>query len=283
MNSEALFIRLDWNDVSGLTWKPLSRMATQPKHFVIYQSVWQDGIKRRRITWNDSKFKPNFEMYNTKKEAMIQAEQLFEHSSVSYDSYEEAFQEFLSLEVVFKLYDAQKESRDDWGTISWAYLDSKKLTDGIDEFLAQYNELPNSVRNLPLAKEINKNMKNFKFSVPIMLELKNEALKERHWKEIMLKTGHFFEMSPSKFILSDLFLMNLHLNHEIVHDITGKAMRELNIETSFNSVKETFEKKCDFSNVMDSLMTIGSLFHTDNYRLYYRTVSNPSSQWFHPA
>lgn len=82
-----------------------------------------------------------------------------------------------------------QECRDDWATISWIYLDSKKLTADIDKFLSQFKKLPNTIRNLPLAKEIYKNMKNFKFSVSIMVELKNEALKERHWQEIMLKTG----------------------------------------------------------------------------------------------
>lgn len=51
-------------------------------------------------------------MYNSEKETMIQAEKLFEHNSVSYDFYEEAFQQFLSLEIVFKLYDAQKVGKE---------------------------------------------------------------------------------------------------------------------------------------------------------------------------
>lgn len=32
-------------------------------------------------------------------------------------------------------------------------------------------------------------MKQFKNVVPLMVSLKNEAMRERHWKELMAKTG----------------------------------------------------------------------------------------------
>lgn len=32
-------------------------------------------------------------------------------------------------------------------------------------------------------------MKQFKGIVPLMVSLKNEAMRERHWKELMKKTG----------------------------------------------------------------------------------------------
>lgn len=35
-------------------------------------------------------------------------------------------------------------------------------------------------------------MKQFKGIVPLMVSLKNEAMRERHWKELMKKTGKWF-------------------------------------------------------------------------------------------
>lgn len=34
-------------------------------------------------------------------------------------------------------------------------------------------------------------MRQFKNVVPLMVSLKNEAMRERHWKELMKKTGEW--------------------------------------------------------------------------------------------
>lgn len=53
-------------------------------------------------------------------------------------------------------------------------------------------------------------MKQFKSSIPLMLSLKDEALRERHWQLLMDKTGQHFDMSPDRFTLENMFAMELH-------------------------------------------------------------------------
>lgn len=53
-------------------------------------------------------------------------------------------------------------------------------------------------------------MKQFKNAIPLMVALKNEALRERHWKQLMEKTGQFFDMSADRFTLDNMFAMELH-------------------------------------------------------------------------
>lgn len=53
-------------------------------------------------------------------------------------------------------------------------------------------------------------MKQFKNAVPLMVNLKNEALRERHWKTLMEKTGQYFDMHPDRFTLENMFAMELH-------------------------------------------------------------------------
>ena len=53
-------------------------------------------------------------------------------------------------------------------------------------------------------------MKQFKNAVPLMVSLKNEALRERHWLQLMAKTGQQFDMSADRFTLENMFAMELH-------------------------------------------------------------------------
>lgn len=62
-------------------------------------------------------------------------------------------------------------------------------------------------------------MKQFKSSVPLMVSLKNEALRERHWKILMDKTGKIFDMHPERFTLANMFAMELHKYQVCIADI----------------------------------------------------------------
>lgn len=63
---------------------------------------------------------------------------------------------------------------------------------------------------MPVGQMLELQMKQFKNSVPLMVSLKNEALRERHWHILMEKTGKSFDMAPDRFTLENMFAMELH-------------------------------------------------------------------------
>lgn len=66
------------------------------------------------------------------------------------------------------------------------------------------------VRQLPIGQMLELQMKQFKNTVPLMVSLKNEALRQRHWQQLMEKTGKYFDMAPDRFTLENMFAMQLH-------------------------------------------------------------------------
>lgn len=73
-----------------------------------------------------------------------------------------------------------------------------------------------------------------------MVSLKNEALRERHWHQLMEKTGQYFDMSPSRFTLENMFAMQLHKYQDIAEQILTNAIKELQIERGVRAVEETW-------------------------------------------
>lgn len=51
----------------------------------------------------------------------------------------------------------------------------------------------------------------------------------RHWKELMEKTGVFFEMTET-FTLDNMFAMELHKHTEVLNEIVTAAVKEVAIE-----------------------------------------------------
>lgn len=50
-------------------------------------------------------------------------------------------------------------------------------------------KLPKVIRQTPTGVMLDMKLKQFKSVVPLMVSLKNEAMRERHWKILMEKTG----------------------------------------------------------------------------------------------
>jgi len=90
--------------------------------------------------------------------------------------------------------------------------------------------LPRDVKNLPVARMLDEIMKEFRDSLPLFMDLKHEALRTRHWNELMKKTGQSFEMNPDTFTLANIFAMELNRYSETIGEIVTAATKELSIE-----------------------------------------------------
>ena len=82
-----------------------------------------------------------------------------------------------------------QEAREKLAQTLWVNLNAQALTDDIETFLRQLKRLPKEVRQLTVGRSLEENMKQFKASVPLFVDLKNEAIRDRHWRELMKKTG----------------------------------------------------------------------------------------------
>lgn len=61
----------------------------------------------------------------------------------------------------------------------WANLNVQVLQDGIEGFLKALRKLPREVKNLPVGKVLDEKMKEFRDSLPLFVDLKHEALRDR--------------------------------------------------------------------------------------------------------
>lgn len=145
------------------------------------------------------------------------------------------------MQLIYKLYLAQKIARETWGKTMWANLNTQALTDGIDNFLKEFRKFAKAIRQMPIAGVLERIMKQFKNVVPLMASLKHEALRERHWKMLMSKTGKSFDMASDRFSLDNMFSMELHKHQEIVEEIVLNANKELAIERSVKEIAAQWE------------------------------------------
>ena len=141
-------------------------------------------------------------------------------------------------EMIYKIFKSYVDSRGEWDTIKWSDLNVQSLQESIDELINQAVKLPKQVKELSLYKLLSYTLKSFKNNLPIFVELKNEALRERHWKILMDKID--FDSNISGFSLKTLFAMNLSEKYDMVCEIIADAIKEANIEKALKEIEQTW-------------------------------------------
>uniref|UniRef100_A0A8C9TU55 Dynein axonemal heavy chain 10 n=1 Tax=Scleropages formosus TaxID=113540 RepID=A0A8C9TU55_SCLFO len=175
------------------------------------------------------------------RQELANAEKLFNLSITMYPELLSVQIEMRGLRQIYEIYKAQKAAKAEWSQTLWANLNIQLLQEGIEGFIKSLRKLPKDVRALPQAFFLEGRMKEFKDSLPLLLDLKNEALRDRHWRELMQRTGTSFEMNPDTFTLENMFAMELHKYGNVISDIVNSAVKELSIEKGVKEVVDTWE------------------------------------------
>jgi dynein heavy chain len=183
----------------------------------------------------------DMEAFESERQELANAEKLFDLPITMYPQLQEMQKELQGMQKVFELYQAQKTAREEWSNTLWANLDIQQLTDGIEEYMRRLKRFPKDLRALPVFHVLQERMQEFKDSIPLFSDLKNEALRDRHWKKLMETTKKNFDMNPDTFTLQNLFSMELHNFAEVISDIVTSAMKELSIEKGLQEVSDTWQ------------------------------------------
>ncbi|XP_044777260.1 dynein axonemal heavy chain 10 isoform X1 [Neomonachus schauinslandi] len=185
-------------------------------------------------------FEKELMKHEKNRQELANAEKLFDLPITMYPELLKVQKEMNGLRTIYELYEGLKVAKEEWSQTLWINLNVQFLHEGIEGFLKSLRKLPRQVRNLSVAFHLEARMKAFKDSVPLLLDLKHEALRDRHWKELMEKTGVFFEMTET-FTLENMFAMELHKHTDVLNEIVMAAVKEIAIEKAVKEILDTWE------------------------------------------
>ncbi|KAM9219274.1 dynein axonemal heavy chain 10 [Leptosomus discolor] len=168
-------------------------------------------------------------------------EKLFHLPATVYPDLMKAQNDMKGLKQIYEIYESQRAAKKEWSQTLWINLNVQFLQEGIEGFLKAFRKLPEQVRSMPVAFHLETKMKAFRDSIPLLLDLKNEALRERHWQDLMERTGTSFEMTTETFTLENMFAMELQRHSDVISEIVRTAVKELSIEKSVKEIAETWE------------------------------------------
>jgi dynein heavy chain 1 len=159
--------------------------------------------------------------------------------SVNEDRMQVVFEELQDLKGVWselsKIWSQIDETREK----PWLSVQPRKLRLQLDTMLSQLKELPARLRQYSSYEFVRKMLQNYTKVNMLIVELKSDALKERHWKLLMKQLRVNWILS--ELTLGQVWDVNLQKNEGIVKDIILVAQGEMAIEEFLKQVRESWQ------------------------------------------
>ncbi|KAI8619674.1 dynein heavy chain [Chytriomyces sp. MP71] len=122
---------------------------------------------------------------------------------------------------------------------SWATIAPKKIKQSIDHLLNDMKELPSKMRSYAAFDYLQEMLRGLLKSMPLITELKSEALRERHWKPL-LKALKLEKVLPSDLTIGHLWEADLKKNERAIRDVVVEAQGEMALEEFLKQVREVW-------------------------------------------
>eukprot|EP00112_Aurelia_sp_Birch-Aquarium-sp1_P023013 Seg670.8 transcript_id=Seg670.8/GoldUCD/mRNA.D3Y31 product="Cytoplasmic dynein 1 heavy chain 1" protein_id=Seg670.8/GoldUCD/D3Y31 len=191
---------------------------------------------------------------------------------------------WVELSKIWEQMDGQKDQ-------PWLSIQPRKLRQFLDGVATQLKNLPSRMRQYAAYEYLQKVIKSHQKINVLIVELKSEALKERHWKQLMRRLR-------VNWVLSDLTLgqiwdADMQKNETIVRDIINVAQGEMALEEFLKQVREAwqgyeleltnYQNKCKlikgwddlFEKVKEHINSVSAM----KLSPYYKVFEEDAVQW----
>lgn len=159
--------------------------------------------------------------------------------NTSEDRMQVAYEELQDLKGVWSELSKIWEQIDEMKDKPWLSVQPRKLRSQLDQLLTQLKDLPARLRQYASYEFVKRLLQSYTKVNMTIVELKSDALKERHWKQLMRQLR-------VNWVLSDLTLgqvwdIDLQKNEAIIKDVIIMAQGEMALEEFLKQVRESWQ------------------------------------------
>lgn len=122
--------------------------------------------------------------YSKRKTDLVNAEGLFGLDTTEYPELQKVMSELKKLGRIYDLFREQRDFEDGNRATLWVDLDIGSLQHGV-EALERKARKEKGMKEHSTFRAVEARIFNFKDSIPLIINLKNEAMKPRHWQKLL--------------------------------------------------------------------------------------------------
>jgi len=99
---------------------------------------------------------------------------------------------------------------------------------------------PGGAKKLASFQSLKSLIDQFRQTLPLIQDLKNPAIRKRHWAQLQQEIQKQFDPFSEAFTLDAVFALGLHLHGDFISEMSANANKELAIEQSLEEIEEAW-------------------------------------------
>nr|PNR35709.1 hypothetical protein PHYPA_021559 [Physcomitrium patens] len=167
-------------------------------------------------------------------------------------SNKENIQTAKELDILLEMWSLKKEWEDaynGWKGDLFSELDVGSMETAAQLFSKRLFKVARDCKTWMVWIKLKETIDSFKQTLPLTVDLRNTALRERHWMKLIDHVGQFFDPSSNDFTLAKVAELQLAVHAEYIHDLSIAATKELAIEEALTKIKDAWGvQKLDMSS-----------------------------------
>ena len=188
-------------------------------------------------------YKKRLGKLNKQKLEIINAQNLFDLDVKPYPLLIDTGVDVEKLDKIYSLYTQFKEFQESMAATMWSDLDIAALQEGADNFEKLCRRFPKDLKEIFTFKSVEHVLSAFKESLPLVVALKTDAMKTRHWVKLQEITGVTFDTTLKTLTLENIFAMDLATYSADVEEIINEASQEGKIENEIAKIDAAWRNK----------------------------------------
>ncbi|KAI9513146.1 dynein heavy chain protein 1 [Russula earlei] len=224
---------------------------------------------------------------------LCRAKEALDLELIRHTRLEPVFEELRDLKAVWTALSGIWSQISELRDLAWSTVQPRKLRQQMDGLLGSTKDMPTRMRQYAAFEYVQDVLRSLLKSNTIIGELKSEALKDRHWKQLfkLLKTPS--QPSLTLMTLGNVYDLDLKKNESKIKGVIIQAQGEMALEEYIKQVKETwtnytldlvnYQNKCRLIRGWDDLFNkcsenLNSLVAM-KLSPYYKVFEEEASSW----
>ncbi|RQM24639.1 hypothetical protein B5M09_005107 [Aphanomyces astaci] len=105
------------------------------------------------------------------------------------------------------------------------------------QFFKRITKLGKDMKEWAIWGSMKDKIDQFRATLPLIQDLKNDALRPRHWAQLKDEMQSAFDADSKGFTLEKVFSLGFHLHAEFISTLSGNASKELSIEQALDGIE----------------------------------------------
>jgi len=147
-----------------------------------------------------------------------------------------------TLEAIWSMLREWNQSMEEWKFGKFSNMNIEVIETSAQQYGKRVHKLKKEIKGWKVLDSLSEQIEGIKKLMPLIADLRNPAMRERHWTQLMEEVGHNFDPHADSFTLEKVLELGLKDHEELISSLSNAAAKELAIEEAVSKVEAQWKE-----------------------------------------